>query len=375
MTRAAAKLNRVQSNVTTRIKQLEEQLGTDLFIRDGRRLVLTPAGETLLPYAERLLALADEARHAVREDRPSGRLRLGAMESVAATRLPGLLARYHQQWPDVALELETGTTGKLIERVREFEIDAALVATPPDPGALGDLFETVPVFREELVMLSPRGHRPIREVRDIALSTLIAFERGCVYRAYIEKWYLEHGVRPARVLELGSYHAIVACVAAGAGVAVAPRSVLDLQTDASNIAVHELPDIGMIETLLVWRRGHFSSALNALRQTLVSGEDAVALPAAALAGDVDALPAWRRPLSATAIGHADARQDIAKAKNNLSHAGRSIPPTPHVAQSNPNQSWASTQPFTPASAAGRLAGSVPPACAMSGRPPPLPPTC
>jgi DNA-binding transcriptional LysR family regulator len=270
VTRAAAKLNRVQSNVTTRIKQLEEQLGTDLFIRDGRRLVLTPAGETLLPYAERLLALADEARHAVREDRPSGRLRLGTMESVAATRLPGLLARYHQQWPAVALELETGTTGKLIERVREFEVDAALVATPLDLASLGDLFETVPVFTEELVMLTPRGHRPIHEVRDVALSTLIAFERGCAYRTYIEKWYMEHGVRPARVLELGSYHAIVACVAAGAGVAVAPRSVLDLQADSSNIAVHELPDIGTIETLLVWRRGHFSPALNALRRTLMA---------------------------------------------------------------------------------------------------------
>ena len=96
VTRAAAKLNRVQSNVTTRIKQLEEQLGTELFVRDGRRLVLTPAGETLLPYAERLLALADEARHAVKDAHPSGRLRLGTMESVAATRLPGLLAQYHQ---------------------------------------------------------------------------------------------------------------------------------------------------------------------------------------------------------------------------------------------------------------------------------------
>ncbi|ASL45216.1 HTH-type transcriptional regulator GltR [Burkholderia sp. AD24] len=270
VTRAAAKLNRVQSNVTTRIKQLEEQLGTDLFIRDGRRLVLTPAGETLLPYAERLLALADEARHAVREDRPSGRLRLGTMESVAATRLPGLLARYHTQWPDVALELETGTTGKLIERVREFEVDAALVAEPLDPAALGELFETVPVFTEELVMLTPREHRQIREVRDIALSTLVAFEHGCAYRAYIEKWYLEHGVRPARVLELGSYHAIVACVAAGAGVAVAPRSVLDLLADSSNIAVHALPEIEPIETLLVWRRGHFSSALNALKKTLTA---------------------------------------------------------------------------------------------------------
>jgi DNA-binding transcriptional LysR family regulator len=270
VTRAAAKLNRVQSNVTTRIKQLEEQLGTDLFIRDGRRLVLTPAGETLLPYAERLLALADEARHAVRENRPSGRLRLGTMESVVATRMPELLAKYHQTWPDVSLELETGTTGRLIERVREFEVDAALVATPLDVTAsLGEQFESVPVFREELVMLTPREHPPIGHARDIALSTLIAFERGCAYRSYVEKWYHEHGMQPTRVLELGSYHAIVACVAAGAGVAVAPRSVLELQPEVNNIAVHSLGDLGTIDTLLVWRRGHFSSALNALREMLL----------------------------------------------------------------------------------------------------------
>lgn len=273
VTRAAAKLNRVQSNVTTRIKQLEEQLGTELFIRDGRRLVLTPAGETLLPYAERLLALADEARHAIRENRPNGRLRLGTMESAAASRLPTLLARYHQNWPEVALELETGTTGRLIERVREFEVDAALIATPLDLCWAGDLFESVPVFREELVMLTPRSHRPIREARDIALSTLVAFERGCAYRAYVEKWYMQHDIRPARVLELGSYHAIVACVAAGAGVAVAPRSVLELQHDVNNIAIHSLGDLGTIDTLLIWRRGHFSSALKALRETLLNNGD------------------------------------------------------------------------------------------------------
>ncbi|WP_133648229.1 LysR family transcriptional regulator [Paraburkholderia flava] len=269
ITRAAAKLNRVQSNVTTRIRQLEEQLGTELFTRDGRRLVLTPAGETLLPYAERLLALADEARHAVRENRPNGRLRLGTMESVAASRLPSLLARYHQTWPDVALELETGTTGRLIERVREFEVDAALIATPLDGGLPGEPFETLPVFREELVMLTPRGHRPIREARDIALSTLVAFERGCAYRSYVERWYTQNNLRPARVLELGSYHAIVACVAAGAGVAVAPRSVLELQPQMNDIAIHSLGALGKIDTLLIWRRGHFSAALNALRSALL----------------------------------------------------------------------------------------------------------
>ncbi|MBN3856080.1 LysR family transcriptional regulator [Paraburkholderia sp. Ac-20340] len=269
VTRAAAKLNRVQSNVTTRIKQLEEQLGTPLFTRDGRRLVLTPAGETLLPYAERLLALADEARHALKAGRPSGRLRLGTMESVAASRLPGVLARYHQSWPEVTLELETGTTGCLIERLREFEVDAALIATPLAGTPDAEVFECVPVYREELVMITPRGHRPIRQPGDVALSTLVAFERGCAYRSYVEAWYLEHGIRPTRVLELASYHAIVACVAAGAGVAVAPRSVLDLQRSADDITIHSLGKLGRIDTLLVWRRGHFSPALDALKSALL----------------------------------------------------------------------------------------------------------
>ena len=268
VTRAAAKLNRVQSNVTTRIKQLEEELGAALFVRDGRRLVLTPAGHTLLPYAERLLALADEARDAVREDTPRGRLRLGTMESTAASRLPTLLARYHHAWPDVSLELLTGTTGCLIDRVRDFEIDAALFARPPEPDTLPDTFETVPIFREDLVLLTPRGHPPVRTPRDVILPTLIAFERGCAYRKYVERWYAAHGVKPARVLELGSYHAIVACVAAGAGVAVAPRSVLDLQPETGNIAAHTIPELEGIDTLLGWRRGYASAALAALRDAL-----------------------------------------------------------------------------------------------------------
>jgi DNA-binding transcriptional LysR family regulator len=270
VTRAAAKLNRVQSNVTTRIKQLEEQLGVELFVRDGRRLVLTPAGETLLPYAERLLALADEARHALKAGHPAGRLRLATMESVAATRLPTVLARYHQCWPEVTLELETGTTGRLLERVREFEADAALIAMPLDGPPAAPLFDYAPIYREELVILTPHGHRPIRCPDDVALSTLVTFERGCTYRSYIENWYRRHDARPLRVLELGSYHAIVACVAAGAGIAVAPRSVLALQRNFDEVAVHPLGESGAVDTLLVWRRGHFSPALDALRSELLA---------------------------------------------------------------------------------------------------------
>src|SRR5438046_10452760 len=81
VTRAAERLHRVQSNVTTRIRQLEEDLGAALFIREGKRLHLAPAGQVLIDYADRLLALADEARAAVQDRRPRGLVRLRPIAS------------------------------------------------------------------------------------------------------------------------------------------------------------------------------------------------------------------------------------------------------------------------------------------------------
>src|SRR5215207_3789464 len=113
ITRAAARLHRVQSNVTTRIKQLEEKLGVALFRREGRQLQLTPAGLVLHDYAGRLLTLAREAREALSDQTPRGLLRLGAMESTAAIRLPEPLSAYHRRYPDVTLELHSGNPQQL----------------------------------------------------------------------------------------------------------------------------------------------------------------------------------------------------------------------------------------------------------------------
>src|SRR3989344_4871110 len=88
-------------------------------------------GEVLRGYADRLLALAEEARQAVRPGQPTGRLRLGSMESTAASRLPAPLAQLHRQWPGVALELSTAPTRELLERLRAHALDAVLVARPP----------------------------------------------------------------------------------------------------------------------------------------------------------------------------------------------------------------------------------------------------
>src|SRR5262245_63556292 len=117
VTRAAEKLNRVQSNVTTRVRQLEADLGVELFIREGKRLHLSPAGQRLLDYADRLLDLAQEAREAMHDAEPRGLLRLGNMESTAAMRLPVTMNEYVRRYPQVKLELHTGNTKTLATEV------------------------------------------------------------------------------------------------------------------------------------------------------------------------------------------------------------------------------------------------------------------
>ena len=146
VTKAAARLHRVQSNVTTRVRQLEEDLGVPLFLREGKRLHLAPAGQVLLDYANRLLALSDEAREAVQDSRPRGVFRLGSMESTAAVRLPEPLAEYHRRFPDVRLELSTGNPEQLSARLLRGDLDAAFVVEPIADAP----FEKAPAFEEEL---------------------------------------------------------------------------------------------------------------------------------------------------------------------------------------------------------------------------------
>src|SRR5579872_5846272 len=122
--RAASKLHRVPSAVTTRIKQLEASMGVKLFHRDRQRLHLSPAGELLRDYAERLIQLSDEARDVVAGTTPRGVLRLGSLESTAASRLPPLLSDFHRRYPEVRLELVTGTNDALVTQLLERRLDA-----------------------------------------------------------------------------------------------------------------------------------------------------------------------------------------------------------------------------------------------------------
>ena len=265
VSKAALKLNRVQSNISTRLKQLEQQLGKTLFLRQNRGLTLTADGEMLLSYTERLLQLSDEASEALNGGRPRGVFRIGTMESTAAARLPEILSRYHALYPDVQIELKTGIASELLDGLQSHDIEIAFVAEPVSFERLS----TQPVFEEELVLVAPKSFPPLARTDEISGRTIVAFEAGCAYRRYLEEWLLVSGIVPGHIMAVSSYIAIFACVAAGTGYAVVPQSVLDIVSVNGEFDRYPLPgNLAHIRTMLTWRTDYRSAKFDALRKLL-----------------------------------------------------------------------------------------------------------
>jgi DNA-binding transcriptional LysR family regulator len=261
MNRAAVELHMVQSNVTARIRVLEDEVGTPLFERSSRGVVLTAAGERLLPYAAKLAALLREASEAARDDgTPRGGLRIGSLETSAALRLPPILSAYAQAYPAVELAVTTGTSASLIEEVLDHRLDGAFVAGPVQHA---DLSEEA-VFREELMLVTAPGLRRPDLERQRTLK-IIVFRRGCSYRQRLENLLARQGIQTAKPLEFGSLEAILGCVAAGVGVTLLPRAVIRPFWLEGRVAAHELlPEEARVDTVFIRRRAaHVTSALSA----------------------------------------------------------------------------------------------------------------
>ncbi|EMH4226401.1 LysR family transcriptional regulator [Yersinia enterocolitica] len=264
--RAAEQMHRVPSNLTTRLRQLEIELGADLFIREKQRLRLSSMGHNFLCYANRILALSEEAMSITHAGEPAGNFPLGSMESTAATRLPNLLAAYHQRYPKVSLSLTTGTSGEIIEQVRAGTLATALVDGPVQHDELHGCRS----FEERLVIISCLDHLPINQARDAVDETLFAFRPSCSYRLRLESWFRQAGCLPGHIMEIQSYHAMLACVASGAGLALIPHSVLALLPGHERVKVYHLPpDIAETATWLIWRKDAFSPNVRALKELII----------------------------------------------------------------------------------------------------------
>jgi DNA-binding transcriptional LysR family regulator len=256
ITRAADALHLAQSSVSDQIQALEAEWGATLFTRTRQGLHLTPAGEALKPYVAKILALADEARAAV--DTASGRgraLTVGALETIAATRLPPLLDAFRQHHDGIAINVKVAGSGALLQDVRDGTLEAAFFF---DKGQLDAQLASRVVGAEELVHIGPPGrHAPAATQRQsLAASHFIVTEQGCIYRHLFDRAIAEAGMQtPAFVSEVGSIAAIGRLVAAGMGHALVPRLVVSDLLDRGEVV--ELPWCGQTQTaslVMVWRR-------------------------------------------------------------------------------------------------------------------------
>ena len=270
MNRAAAELHTVQSNVTARIRALEEELGTALFQRHARGVTTTAAAKRMLPLVARLTKLLAEVRVAARDDgAPNGTLLLGCLETTTALRLPPLLSQFARAYPAVRLVVTTGTTARLLDEIVEGRLDGAFVAGPlSHPELQQDV-----VFREELVLVTAPSVEDPRELARIADLKTIVFEAGCSYRKRLDTHLGELGVILSKPLEFGSLDAIIGCVSAGIGVTMLPKAVVAAAWQDGRVAIHALPpEQAQVDTLFIRRHdAYVSSALAAFLEMAKPG--------------------------------------------------------------------------------------------------------
>ncbi len=189
-------------------------------------------------YSKQILALVDEARMVVAGDEPQGLFSLGALESTAAVRIPESLARFNQRYPRIQFALSTGPSGTMIDGVLEGTLSAAFVDGPLSHPEL----EGMPVYREEMMLVTPAGHAEVSKATQVSGSEVYAFRANCSYRRHLESWFHADRVTPGRIHEMESYHGMLACVIAGAGIALMPRSMLESMPGHHQVAAWPLAE-------------------------------------------------------------------------------------------------------------------------------------
>ncbi|MBI2517451.1 MAG: LysR family transcriptional regulator [Opitutae bacterium] len=240
-TRAAERLHTVQSNVTARIKTLERAAGVPLLQRHARSIKPTPAGEAALALALRLDAVMDDLRFTFGRGAQAsmGKLRLGSIETTAASHLPAVVARYARQHPKVEVSVETGSSASLLKQLQAGELDAVFVSRAP--GITG--FREIVAFRDELAIVAPATLGSTAELlasADTPVSVLVQ-RLGCSYTDRLLGYLKQKSKRSCRLRELGTLEGVLGFVEVGAGVAAMPRTFARTAAGRRRLKLFPLP--------------------------------------------------------------------------------------------------------------------------------------
>ncbi len=224
---AAEELLLTQSAVTQQIKSLESELDVPLFDRAGGRVALTPAGAALLPFADRLAALAAEAREAVAATTGAhvGRLALGASQTIGQYLLPKLIAGFLRENPKVEISVLGGNTQTILEALVDHRVQLCLIEGP----AMRRDVQVEPFMQDHMVCVVPAGHEWADEevdANDLQQATLVARELGSGSRRIVEQALEKAGVEVKKLrlaMTFDSTEGLLSAVEAGLGIAFVSR--------------------------------------------------------------------------------------------------------------------------------------------------------
>ena len=230
-TKAADILYMTQPAVTFQVKQLEEHFNTRLFERSHGKISLTPAGDLVLGYAERILALTGEMEARVGEltGQVTGPLMIGASTTIAEYQLPRILGEFKARFPQVQARLTVANSETVAAKVADHSLDVGLIEAPSH----NPILTTLACCEDELVMICSPIHalasRSSVNARDIADQPYVSREHGSGTREVVDDFFKNNGVNPDDLhieMELGSREAIKGAVEAGLGVAIMSASTV-----------------------------------------------------------------------------------------------------------------------------------------------------
>ena len=244
-TKAAEELHMTQPAVTFQVRQLEEYFNTRLFDRTHNKVNLTPAGERVAEFAERIFDLYAEMESSVRDltGEISGALTIGASTTIAEYMLPALLGEFKNQYPDINLRLKVSNSEGIVSMVEHNVIDLGVVESPVNNKNL-----IVEVCHEDqLVLVAAPDHELVKRggkvnASDIVRYPFVSREEGSGTRDVVMQYLMEHKVSPGDMnfsLELGSPEAIKGAVEAGMGITILSRSIIGKELKLNMLA--ELP--------------------------------------------------------------------------------------------------------------------------------------
>ncbi|SMC25975.1 DNA-binding transcriptional regulator, LysR family [Clostridium acidisoli DSM 12555] len=232
ISKAALKLGYAQSNITMRIKLLENDLNTTLFIRNNKGTTITSNGEKLLEYTDKILELINKINDEFLPSKTALSFKIGATQTISASILPKLFSLFHEQNPEISLVLKTDKQKFIFDMIINSELDGAFVSGKFVSSKVKELF----TFKEELALISSVK---INDINNLHVPIIINSDTNCPYRKLLQKWLLHNSLEPTTIIEFDSLESIVNGISEGLGISLLPKSILHKN---KNLFMYDLKD-------------------------------------------------------------------------------------------------------------------------------------